>query len=81
MATFRRIGDKGVSAVGISHRSAVACAGKHAVVVPTAVFEVLPRVTYSEVEVRIDSVNSLLVVQVSIKKGVLLQLIGVLINA
>ena len=81
MAAFRRIGDKGVSAVGISHRSTVACAGKHAVVVPTAVFEVLPRVTYSEVEVRIDSVNSLLVVQVSIKKGVLLQLIGVLINA
>ena len=57
-----------------------AICGELSTVVPTVAIETLPRVTGCYVEVRLDSLNFLLVVHVEVEKSVALELLNVLIS-
>ena len=75
-------GSKSVSSIsGIVNRSSETIGSELSTVVPAVAVEALPRVTGCYVEVRLDSLNLLLVVQVEIKKSVALELLDVLIRS
>ena len=80
-AKARSTCSEGVSSIsGIVNRSSETIGSELSTVVPAIAVEALPRVTGCYVEVRLDSLNLLLVVHVEIEKSVALELLDVLIS-